>query len=934
MVGGELSARSWRLRNWRLSTKLGAVLLIPTALALAFAGLQVGSDVSNATELARLAKSVQLEGKINDVVQQLQRERDLSVRFVAANRTGNLGNIQEQWNRVDQAASAYQVALNDARSGLPPGTVAVFDSVVSQSHHLIDLRQATQSGYYFADATDKAYSDVVQALLDIGNRAIATINQPELVRLHLSTNAIARVKEQQSQRRAVLLEVLQTGQFTPSEVQAVMSVRAEVDAGLADFRKFANADEQSYYDNTVSGPLVDLADNVEHTAMARVALQQPLSDMSPDLWDNAATVTVDLTNKVLNTLQNNLIRRTDQLATESRNRAIIDGAIVFTALLLAVLMAAFVGRSLLRPLRTLRLSALEVAQRHLPDAVDRILADPDPVAAAESAVRPVPVHTKEEVGQVARAFDAVHAEAVRLAAAQAMLRDSVKSMFVNLSRRSQTLVERQLSLIDRLEAEEQDPDQLSSLFQLDHLATRMRRNSENLLVLSGTEFGRRVPGPVPVAELLGAAVSEVEQYARIDLGTSPELAIAARAVNDLAHLIAELLDNATAFSDPQTTVSVHSAQIRTGAVAVEISDRGVGMPDAKIAEVNAQLADPPELDVGVSRRMGLFVVARLAQRHNIEVVLKPNQSAASGIIARVVIPPDLVVEHAEPSRTEAIATVAGGENGAESLPAAPAMASADIAGAFEMVGTSHHDNQPTPEQPAVSELTTPDLASEQPDDAELVVGDKAQIIGDGEHDIAEPSAPVRRAPVAGPASGAEVGGDPAGSAPRPVVDRADEPTERLLIFEEMLSQWFSADSDTPPEDLPGATVETSVPAGEPGEPPSPPEKAPVAEQPMERVWTSPADEGWQAVEVLDQPVEEVTAAGLPKRRPNAHLVPGSAPQRAAVHPAVSPLRSPDVVRGRMSSLQKGVRRGRHALAETHPATIQDLSQHSHDEEHQ
>ena len=189
---------------------------------------------------------------------------------------------------------------------------------------------------------------------------------------------------------------------------------------------------------------------------------------------------------------------------------------------------------------------------------------------------------------MARAFDAVHSQALRLASEQALLRNNVNDLFVNLARRSQTLVQRQLSLIDQLEQDEQDPDQLSSLFELDHLATRMRRNNENLLILGGTDLARRMMRPVPLTEVVGAAVSEVEQYTRIAVGDSPDLGIQGRVVNDFVHLVAELLENATVFSNPDTEVSVRVAY-RRAELVLEIRDRGVGIDSAELGEINERL---------------------------------------------------------------------------------------------------------------------------------------------------------------------------------------------------------------------------------------------------------------------------------------------------------------------------------------------------------
>ena len=207
--------------------------------------------------------------------------------------------------------------------------------------------------------------------------------------------------------------------------------------------------------------------------------------------------------------------------------------------------------------------------------MQRILADPDPAEAAKHAVEPVAVFTLEETGQLARSFDAVQEQAILMATEQALLRDNINSIFVNLSRRSQALVERQLNLIERLEQDEQDPEQLASLFELDHLATRMRRNSESLLVLSGTGLSRQLNRPVPVAEVVGAAVSEVEHYTRVEVAIAPEVAVQGRAVSDLMHLIAELVDNATFFSEPEKKVTVRMAMTRKKELAIQITDRGV-----------------------------------------------------------------------------------------------------------------------------------------------------------------------------------------------------------------------------------------------------------------------------------------------------------------------------------------------------------------------
>ncbi len=312
---------------------------------------------------------------------------------------------------------------------------------------------------------------------------------------------------------------------------------------------------------------------------------------------------------------------------------------VLIVLVIALLFTVVVGRSMVRPLRRLRAGALEVAGVGLPETVRRMSeADSDNISID---VQPIDVDSFDEIGEVARAFDQVHREALRLAANEAALRGNVNAMFVNLSRRSQSLVERQIKLIDELEQGEQDSERLGNLFQMDHLATRMRRNSENLLVLAGHESARRWNQPVPLVDVLRAAVSEIEQYERVTLNVQPGIAVRGLAVNDVVHLIAELAENATSFSSADTPVNVSGHLLNSGGVLLDITDLGVGMGSEEMAHANWRLDNPPVVDVAVSRRMGLFVVARLAARHGIRVRLRP--ASAVGLTALVWLPDEVVV---------------------------------------------------------------------------------------------------------------------------------------------------------------------------------------------------------------------------------------------------------------------------------------------------
>ncbi|MYV98842.1 hypothetical protein GT354_11205 [Streptomyces sp. SID3343] len=287
-------------------------------------------------------------------------------------------------------------------------------------------------------------------------------------------------------------------------------------------------------------------------------------------------------------------------------------------------------------LHHLRDMAQDVARHRLPALIEQVTENPENMYVW---VHSVGIHERDDINQLARAFDEVHREAVRLATEQALLRGNVNAMFVNLSRRTSKLIQRHLTLISDLENREADPDQLANLFKLDHLATRMRRNSENLLVLAGEEPGRSWTQPVPLRDVLRAAASEVEHYERIQLGTLPDSLVAGRVVNALVHLLAELLENATMFSTSRVQVG-GSFQADSRPI-IEIHDSGIGLTQEELADTNDRLAHPPVVDVSVAHRMGLFVVGRLATRHDIHVRLSPAETG--GTVALVTLPVDAVL---------------------------------------------------------------------------------------------------------------------------------------------------------------------------------------------------------------------------------------------------------------------------------------------------
>ncbi|WP_239651296.1 ATP-binding protein, partial [Mycobacterium sp. UM_Kg27] len=326
-------------------------------------------------------------------------------------------------------------------------------------------------------------------------------------------------------------------------------------------------------------------------------------------------------------------------AADRRAAALRDIVLVLAAIATTLLAVWLVARSLVRPLRTLRDSALRVAHVDLEQEIARLRAgapgsdrDPDPL----------PVYTTEEVGQVAHAVDELHAQALLLAGDEARLRRLVNEMFETMSRRNRSLVDQQLALIDRLERDEDDPDRLESLFRLDHLAARMRRNGANLLVLAGARVPHERGRPVPLATLISAATSEVEGYDRVQTVLVPDTTVIGAAAADCIHLLAELIDNALRYSAPTEPVRVVAGLENDGGVVVEVVDVGLGMTDADLRMANMRLAAGGEFSPENARHMGLFVISRLAARHDIEVRLFPASQGSRGITAEVYLPPHLL----------------------------------------------------------------------------------------------------------------------------------------------------------------------------------------------------------------------------------------------------------------------------------------------------
>jgi signal transduction histidine kinase len=939
------------LKNWRVRSRLLLLITIPTLVAVVLGAVYIVTSVQNELSYQRVVQLSNLSSTVTSMAYWLESERDQTIVYIASGASGRqaalVGNaaaakgeyqpVQEQWNDGNPWIARARQQLAGIGSSFPAQVQQEAQNITGLLERIPELRAAaTKTELPILDVL-AAYNSLISQVLAIDANVSLGNGDAQLTSDVRALDTVSQMADQASIQRGLLFLALTQGSFGPGVYSDLVAAYTNQQQAYTEFQQEATPQQLALYNNAVSNELNDFANQEEQTAIAYGQANKSIANLTttPNEWYGNETVgVIDGMNTVQQTLVSDTIARANALRKDAILTASGIGAAVLIVLLLALLLTTVVGRSMVRPLRRLRTGALEVAGVRLPETVRR-MSDSDG-AGVPLDIEPIEVDSTDEIGEVARAFDQVHREALRLAANEAALRGNVNAMFVNLSRRSQSLVERQIRLIDDLEQGEQDPDRLSSLFQMDHLATRMRRNSENLLVLAGHDASRRWNQPVALVDVLRAAVSEIEQYERVTLNVQPGIAVRGHAVNDVVHLLAELAENATSFSSAETPVVVAGHLLSSGGVLLDITDQGVGMGAEEMAHANWRLDNPPVVDVAVSRRMGLFVVARLAARHGVRVRLRP--AASGGLTALVWLPDEVISHQADASgpvlrrfdSTSPMAAITAEPNGdagtaAEEINAAraPRFASSRaeaidngglgprrIPGAGPHPGSLPTEVAATGPMPAFR-LGDKDSAADQ--EAALPGAGQSAVpppyerdaFGTGPRPVADsPELPADygatqehaliNAPTDG-VPGSNGGWDGSGSlASGVVVPPADHVAaeNRLPIFEAVESDWFrrgrSGLGGWQPQSDGGVVPEVS--------------------------WTSPSDEGWEAAAAVSAPsTGGTTQAGLPKRVPQANLVPGAAAQESM---APAPARSAAATRERFASFQRGSREGRAAATGT------------------
>ncbi len=866
---------TWSMRNWPVRWKVVAIVALPLVLAMVFGGFRIAGALNDAHRLRLAADRAEMVPAISKYMSALD------VALLASSTGGDADGAKKNYdarkselearlhgtNVAPDVAAGVDAMLDGGQAllgNVESNTLALRPRVISYAPILLTAENAI-------DASVRVDDEQIRAEAQGLSRAVGARGQMMMQQLLLARGADLPEPE------------LRTSMIT------LAGTEPSTLFGMAEVLGVGSPD----------------AKTLQQQMVIRMGL---MSDPAQRLVNNPALLhsvqtTDGIAKQIINDITGKVTKAVENQAHNRRNAAIRDTVLVLSAIVAALVIVLLVARSLIQPLRVLRDGALKVAHEDLEREIARVR------AGDESPPEPLPVHTTEEIGQVAHAVDELHTQALLLAGDEARLRHLVNDMFETMSRRNRSLVDQQLSLIDRLERNEEDPERLDSLFRLDHLAARMRRNGANLLVLAGSQSSRGDQRTaVPLSSILHAATSEVEDYRRVETSMVPDCTIAGAASGDIVHLLAELIDNALRYSPPASPVRVSAGFRSDGAVLLQIVDVGLGMTDGDRRIANMRLRAGGEVSPDSARHMGLFVVGRLADRHAIRVRLRGSslEDARSGTTAEVYLPSTVLAGAdtgpAAPHETEPVAA-ASFPAPPEPLPVAPEFPS-------EPEDSSERNGSPS------TESTISLLPRRRPGSSGITGAPPQQPEPPAAPQEAAESVPEQ--PVAQPVSntssffGSRVRfnrenrkrpeAEPAASAAQPEVDDwaaeaapSSNPPDDDLIYKQMLSEWL-----VDPHDL--------------------------AQSP-DLDWQTVWDRGWSAAaEVENTPVQERTEQGLPVREPGARLVPGGGEPNGNAHhraddngttgggshtPAhQAPLRDPEAVRASISSHFGGVRAGR------------------------
>ncbi|WP_162908307.1 sensor histidine kinase [Allorhizocola rhizosphaerae] len=547
--------------------------------------------------------------------------------------------LADQRQRTDEHYKRFLARFEQdrGRETLPAGHLIVVDGFIAHMQAIGQIRNDFDTGKTDASATVGRYSEIIDAAYRMF-APLTYVADAYLSQVARGLFLVSRARELLAREDAIVTAAISDGRITQVEqgklLLAIGARRQQVDEAVS---ALTSPHRETYAKIFSGDAYMTLFAMEESLANLKVPNSVPID---PGIWRTSAAAVLDQMDNTEDQAATAALALANEVGIRAFSLPLIAGLVGLLCAAGALVLALRTGRSVVRRLERLRASALSVAHDLLPRAI-AALRQPGPVA-IDASVTDVPIVAvgTDEVGQVGHAFEAVQRTAIRAAIDEATLRRGISEVFLNIARRSQALLHRQLTLLDRMERRTTAPQELEDLFRLDHMATRMRRHAEALVILAGSAPGRGWRHPVPIIDVVRGATSEIEDYVRVSMDRLPDVRIVGRAVGDLIHLLAELLENATSFAPPHTQVRVHAETVANG-LALQVEDRGLGMSEPELADANQRLAEPPAFDPAHSARLGLLVVAKLAARQGITVRLRP--SAYGGVTAVVLVPEELML---------------------------------------------------------------------------------------------------------------------------------------------------------------------------------------------------------------------------------------------------------------------------------------------------
>ncbi len=651
--------RSIRLRIYIL-------VAIPLITMLGLFGYVAYTSVTNWLNLDRAPTLIQETSEpLTNFVNLVQAERRAAVVYLSQPNAANLSSFQSAVNVTTKGAEKVEAALTSpaTKGASTPAETAAIDKVLTQVNDMTGLRAQVTGKKLPPLGALEAYTNIIASQGAVLQAEANSIQDSAPVIQGLGLISAVNTQEDVSEQDAVLASALVSRSLTAEDRVAFSNAVGRLQSDTLSYQQLFTPAELKTYNDTINqlAPKAMQADltNIQQAVPAGIplsAMQQ--QGLNPASWQLLAGTWLKAASKAGTNTATTVLAANSQPAIDAKRRVVVLAAVGAAGVILTLLVSLLLSRSINRRLNTLRRSALTLAQEQLPSVVARLRRG----ESVDVAVEAPPLRVgSDEIGQVGQAIDTVRQTAIRSAIDEARVRQGVNDMFRNLARRNQSLLQRQLTVLDDMERRATDPDVLEDLFKMDHLTTRMRRHAEGLIILSGAPPGRSWSAPVKLVDVMRGAVAEVEDYARVTASTQSRAALAGSAVTDVIHLLAELIENATTLSPPYTQVRVGGETVANG-FAIEIEDRGLGMVPQRLQELNERLANPPDINPANTEQLGLFVVGQLARRHGIKVMLRP--SPYGGTTAVVLIPLALIVEDSPAAITSGGRTPAAAGTGA------------------------------------------------------------------------------------------------------------------------------------------------------------------------------------------------------------------------------------------------------------------------------